>query len=202
MSGIGLMGGSFDPIHYAHTDIAVTSAKEMGLEKVILIPAHIQPFKQHKDVSQDHHRINMLQLAIETQGEGLLEISDYEMKKGGVSYTFDTVRHFKELLPGTKLWFILGSDSFKNVESWYKGPELLAECGFGVASRPGDSMEEILHAKERYERVFGTEVFLIQKKMLPISSTMVREYILEDKPISGIVTPEVENYIYENKLYI
>ena len=199
MKSIGLMGGTFDPVHFAHTALAEAAMKELELEKVIFIPAFIQPFKKNRFVTSDQHRIAMLERALSEYEN--MEISLWEVEKGGVSYTFDTFKHFKESLKDYKLWFILGTDSMMKLENWYKGKELLKECSFAVGSRPDSNHEELIEKVSYLKENYGTEIYLIEKKMLPLSSTMVRELLEEDKPISGIVAHSVEEYIYEQGLY-
>ena len=202
MARFGIMGGTFDPVHYAHTSLAIATAKQLGLDYVLMMPAYIQPFKRNQDVSNEAHRVNMLNLAIETEGGDLLRLSDYELSLGGISYTYDTIMHFKETNPKDDIWFIMGSDSFVKINEWHRGEELLKSCNFAVGTRPTNDIDKVRADVEDFNRILPGEVVLIDKLMLPISSTMVRNAVMEDKPISGMVTPLVEEYIYENKLYI
>lgn len=199
LKSIGLFGGTFDPVHYAHTALAEAALEELDLEKVIYVPAFIQPFKRDRYVTSDQHRISMLERALNQYDK--MEISLFEIEKGGISYTYDTYCYFKGLLSDYKLWFLMGTDSLMKLEGWYKGKELLKECCFAVGSRPDTNHDELIRIKEYLNKEYNTEIYLINKKMLPLSSTMVRELLLEDKPISGMVAPSVEEYIYEHRLY-
>lgn len=205
MSKIGLMGGTFDPVHYGHTGLALNAYKELNLSKVIMIPAYIQPFKRDKAVTSDEHRVEMLKLALTAEEVGYdespFEISTWEIEKGGVSYTYDTLTYFNDLYQNDHICFIMGSDSLMKVENWFKGKELLRNFDFAVGLRQEDKEEEIIAHADYLEKTYGRTITLISNKMLPFSSTMVRERLEEGKSISGMVAPEVENYIYENKLY-
>ena len=199
------MGGTFDPVHYGHTGLASAAYKELDLSKVIIMPAYIQPFKRDRAITSDVHRVEMLKLALEKEATYLddspFEISTWEIEKGGVSYTYDTLVHLKEVYPEDEILFIMGSDSLLKVESWYKGKELLENFSFGVGLRESDDIEEVEFCKKHLEENYGTKIFLLKGKMLPFSSTMIREALEEEGSISGMVAPEVENYIYGNKLY-
>ena len=173
MNVIGLLGGSFDPIHYGHRTLGCAAVEEVALDKLIVMPTHIQPFKQNKKVAQDEHRLAMAALAFD--GCDKVEISDYEIKKGDVSYSYDTMSHFREQYPNDELFFIMGADSFINVEKWYKGEELLSEFGFIVSSRPGYPEKVLESCIKFYKEDYGTKIIRLRTKMPDISSTEIRE---------------------------
>ena len=200
MSRIGIMGGTFDPVHLGHTNLAISATEEMGLSKVILVPAYIQPFKKDRFVSSGDHRLEMLRLA--TLGIDIIEISTWEMDKGGVSYTYDTLTYFSSEFPKDEIWFILGSDSFLKLEKWYKGKELLRSTNFIVGLREEDDSGFVGNESKRLSEIYNNKIEILNKTMLPFSSTCIRERIENEESISGIVAPEVEEYIYEQKLYI
>ena len=199
MGRIGLMGGTFDPVHLGHLGIATAALREGALDKVILMPAYIQPFKRDRYISDDELRLEMLRIAI-LDKEGI-EISTWELDKKGVSYTYDTIMHLKDTLPGEELWFIMGSDSLMAVEKWHKGVELLNNCFFIVGARPEDSKDTILETIDTLTNKYQTKILLLEEKMLPISSTIIREKLEKNEPISGLVPPMVEEYIYDKGIY-
>ena len=114
---IGLFGGTFDPIHMGHVDMIRQVCEHMPLDKVIFIPAYIPPHK-NKTITPYHHRMAMVKLAL--QHDSMFEISDYESKTSKPSYTFHTLSYFKENYPNDEFFYIMGVDSFNNIESWYK----------------------------------------------------------------------------------
>ena len=199
MSKIGVLGGTFDPIHKGHVALGLAAMDEVGLDRLIVMPAHIQPFKQHRKIAQDVHRLAMARLAFE--GREGVEVSDYEMTKGDISYSYDTMAYLKSIYPYDELYFVMGTDSFLKVDRWYKGESLLEEFSFIVSSRPGYP-EKVLEAKIRFiEEDYGTEIIRLKTKMPEISSTEIRENALFGESISHLVPKAVEDYIYENGLY-
>ena len=141
---IGILGGTFDPVHIGHISLGTAAISEANLEKLIVMPAYIQPFKQGKRVTDDEHRLAMTRLAFENVTKS--EISTLEIDRMRISYTFDTLSELKKQYPDKELFFITGTDSFMQVHSWYKGVELLKNFSFIVSSRPG-YMEDELNEK-------------------------------------------------------
>lgn len=197
---LGIMGGTFDPVHLGHIGVAEAALSEVGLDEVIFMPAYIQPFKQNRYVADGDMRFEMLKLA--TIHEDRFKVSDWELKQESVSYTFDTVSHLLKEDFADKIFFLMGSDSLMSVETWYKGKELLEICNFVVGLRPNNDRSVVEKHAEMLSQKYDSEIILLEKNMLPISSTMIREYVMASKPISGLVTPLVEEYIYKNELYI
>ena len=191
MGAIGVLGGSFDPIHLGHRSLGCAAVREVALDKLIVMPTHIQPFKQNKKVAQDKHRLAMVRLAFD--GCEQIEVSDYEIKKGDVSYSYETMSHLRDIYPNDELFFIMGADSFINVDKWYKGENLLSEFGYP---------EKELEAKIRfYKEDYGTKIIRLRAKMPDISSTEIRETAMAGDPISHLVPIKVDAYITRNRLY-
>ena len=200
MRRIGIFGGSFDPVHLGHIGLARDAVKLAGLEKVILIPAKLQPFKLDKEVTAGEDRLNMLQLA--SEGDDTLEVSDYEMTKEGVSYTYLTMRAMKEYYgPETKLYFITGTDSFLNIDKWKNAEELLTSYSFLVGTRPGYKDRELEECIDRISRDYNTEVKHIDNIQVDVSSTEIRERIEAGVSAADLIPSEVEEYIREKGLY-
>ncbi len=199
MNKIGVLGGTFDPIHNGHVALGLAAMEEVGLDKLIVMPAHIQPFKQHRKIAQDEHRLAMARLAFE--GREGVEVSDFEMTKGDISYSYDTMSYLRTIYPYDDLYFVMGTDSFLKVDRWYKGEDLLEEFSFIVSSRPGYP-EKVLESKIRFiAEDYGTEIIRLRTKMPEISSTEIRDAALFGESISHLVPRAVEEYIYKNGLY-
>lgn len=197
---IGIYGGSFDPIHLGHIGLAKQAKKELQLDKVLFIPAKYQPFKLYREVTSDEHRVNMLKLAVEDI-EGF-EISYSELNKEEISYTFNTVVHIKELYSeDTELFFLLGTDSFLSIEHWYKAKQLLKQCHFAIAIRPGDDGKELQNCINRVKAAHNTHVVLLHNEQLDISSTDIRNRVKNFESIGHLVPCSVERYILEHDLY-
>ena len=197
---IGILGGSFDPIHLGHKTLGEAAVKELNLKRLIIMPAKIQPFKQHNDVTPAFHRKIMAELAfLENQR---VEVSDYEIEKSEVSYTYDTLTYLKQYFPDDELFFILGTDSFIMIEKWYKGIELLQNYSFAVSTRPGYRERELEAAIHKYKEKYGSEVIKIESNMPDISSTEIRQRLKSGGPVDDLIPNAVERYIKENDLYL
>ncbi|WP_372806818.1 nicotinate-nucleotide adenylyltransferase [Pontiella sp.] len=198
---IGIMGGSFDPVHVGHLIIAQDAAERLELSEVIFIPAAIPPHKQHVQQVDAEHRLNMLRLAVETDIR--FSVSDTEFQRGGVSYTIDTIRSMREEHPGAGLVLIVGSDTLVDLHNWYKIDELLNLCEVATFLRPGerclDAIAEKVNVPEEHRKRLLKNV--IEAHLVEISSTEIRMRIAEGLGIRYLVPPEVEMYIYEHGLY-
>ncbi len=198
MSRIGIMGGTFDPIHYGHLIAAEEARQIFFLDRVIFIPARIPPHKLGHNISDPEHRYRMVLLA--TLDNPLFEVSRIEIDREGVSYSVDTVRELKkELGEGTELFFITGIDIVADLKAW-KDPELLLSmCSFIAVSRAGYSLEVF---KTKLPREFLSRINIIEIPSPPISSTDIRKRVRHRKTIKYLVPPLVESYIRKVGLYL
>ena len=200
MKRIGLLGGTFDPVHYGHIALAEDAVREADLDEVVMIPARIQPFKQDREYASGEDRFRMLALAAGKNDH--ITVSRYELEQEGVSYTYLTLRYMQEFFgEDTRLFFITGTDSFLKIDTWKNAPELLTKYSFIIGTRPGYRQEEYQEALRRITSAFRTEVISMNKTELDISATQIREMVAEGKDISGLLPPEVERYITEHGLY-
>lgn len=184
MKKIGLLGGSFDPIHIGHVAIAEAAKMALALDFVIFIPASCSPFKSGSRVS-DEHRLEMVRLAISSHDDFVL--SDYEIKKGGISYTYETVTYIKSQYPNDKLYLILGDEAYRELGHW-KNPQIIAACcDFAVVTRDNNGVPENAH--------------YVKMNPVSVSSTEIRERLREGKSCSGMVDSLVLSYIEKNNLY-
>jgi len=198
---IGLIGGSFDPVHLGHLIIAQDALERLELDEVVFIPAAIPPHKQHLRQADPQHRLNMLRLALE--GDLRFSVSDAEILRSGVSYTIDTVRMFRTDRPHAELVLIIGSDTLVDLHTWYKIDELLHLCDVASFLRPGG--HEVSEIRQRIglsdafrDRLLGN---LVEAHLIDISSSEIRMRVAEGLGIRYLVPPEVEMYIYEHGLY-
>lgn len=197
MAKIGLFGGTFDPIHYAHLFMGQICADTLGLCKVIFVPAGIAP---HKEIvaTDAISRYQMTKTAI--ADNPIFEVSDYEIKKKTPSYSVETVEHFKALYPNDELVFILGEDSLDYVERWYRAEKLLQMCSLAVVGRGGfvsDMERKIAFLKES----FGTDVYYVKSPELEISSGIIRTMIKEGKSARYLLPDTLLEFISERGLY-
>ncbi len=186
---IGILGGTFNPVHDAHLYIAKQSLKKLRLDKVIFIPAYIPPHKKIYGNVTTNDRIRMLRLAI--SGEKRFAISLYEIRKKGKSYSIKTIRSLKRKYgKRARLFFLIGADSLKGLPGWKDAGGLLKLAQFVVVPRPGFAVRS---------RPAGILKVYIPKK--DISSTKIRRLLREKRPIKRFVAKRVYRYIKEHKLY-
>ncbi len=198
---IGIMGGSFDPVHMGHLVIAQDAVERLELSEIIFIPAAIPPHKQHIQQVDAEHRMNMLKLALEQDLR--FSVSEVELQRGGVSYTIDTVRALKAEQPDVEWVLIVGGDTLVDLHNWYKIDELLKLCEVASFLRPGDASLEAVASKimlsdTQKERLLDN---VVDAHLIEISSTEIRMRIAEGLSIRYLVPPEVEMYIFEHGLY-
>ena len=200
MKRIGILGGTFDPVHCGHIHLAEDAMKQGGLDEVIFIPARLQPFKLGKKITSGEDRLAMLQLATEhTPG---FAVSSYELDAEGVSYTYLTLRALqKEYGEDARLYFITGTDAFLKIELWMMAEELLTNYGFLIGTRPGYREDELAECIARVREKFNTEVVNINNTKYDISSTQIREKIRSGESAERLLPENVEAYIRERGLY-
>jgi len=201
---IGVMGGTFDPIHNGHLVTSEEARYQFGLEKVIFIPSARPPHKREVRRSPFEDRYRMVELAVE--GDPFLSVSMLEMEREGLSYTIDTLRELHRIHGrDAELFFITGADAILEILTW-KGPaEIFAESQLIAATRPGYSLERLKEALPEFnshgEPSIG-RVHAMEIPSLSISSTDIRERVREGKPFRYLVPEPVWAYIVENRLYL
>ena len=197
MCRVGIIGGTFDPIHLAHIYIAEEAKKKLNLDKVIFIPAGIQPLKTDKKVTEASLRLEMVQKAIE--GKIGFEVSDYEIKKEGKSYTYKTLEHFyKEY---KDLYFITGADCLLDIDKWKEIEKIFSLCKFVVFTRPGYNNNELVNKKRFVEEKYNGDIILLEVPGIHISSTEIREKIINNEKVDDILPAVVLDIIKEKGLY-
>jgi len=191
---IGIMGGVFDPIHIGHLFTAEEARVKFHLDKVIFVPCLNPTHKRNDHVTAVKHRLEMSYLA--TDSNPYFEVSKIEINRSGPSYTIDTIKEFRNIYGwDAKIFFITGADAFLEIETWYKKDELLNICQFVAATRPGYDLNK-LH--QNFKKVLQ----IMEIPLLAISSTDIRYRIRNNLSIKYIVLEEVQDYIYQHKLYL
>jgi len=200
---IGILGGTFDPVHNAHLLAAECAADALRLDAVVFIPSGEPPFKQGLATSGEH-RLAMTKLACKENPRFIC--SDIEIARGGVSYTVDTLAAFAEAAksarnPDSAIYFILGADAFIGIEKWREAGRLLKLVNFAVVTRPGQEEAELLAFAEGIREKYGAVVEYIPIPRLEISSTEIRARAAALAPISYLTPASVAEYINSNRLY-
>ena len=197
MKKIGILGGTFNPIHLAHLYIAYEAKSQLKLDKVIFIPTGNPPHKKDKKILEASLRYNMVYEAIKNYED--FEISKYEVEKEGYSYTFETLKHFKA--KDNELYFITGADCLMDIEKWKNPEEIFKLSRFVVFNRAGYNEENLKIQKNKIEEKYNTNIDFLDIIDLEISSSMIRERINDGKRVDFFLSKEVLSYIQENNIY-
>ena len=213
---LGILGGTFNPIHLAHLRLAEEMLESLGLERALFIPAAIPPLK-HSGVAAAEHRLEMVRRA--TADNPRFEVLALELQRAGKSYTVDTLCELTQLYPGTRLWFLIGTDAFAELNQWYRAEELFELANFAVATRLGssgpdqldcDGLLRLLPANlvQRFRRQgdalqhdSGNEMRVIQFTPLRISATDIRNRVRTQRSVRYLVPEVVAEYIQKHRLY-
>ena len=192
MKRYGMMGGTFNPIHLAHLYIAYEAKEELNLDKIIFMVAGNPPHKKESKVIDSKYRYNMVQKAIE--GYEGFEISDYEIKKNGYSYTYETLQYLKKQEDNVEVFFIAGADSLMAIEKWSNTDLVLNNCTF-VAFNRGEYNKSILEEqKYKLEKKYDAKIVILNVTDIDISSSMIRERIANGKRVDFFARRSKEVY--------
>jgi nicotinate-nucleotide adenylyltransferase len=196
---VGLLGGTFDPVHMGHLLMAQSAIEAFGLSRLLFVPSHITPHKLDRLAAAPEHRLAMLELVV--TGQPNLGICKIELERSGVSYTVDTIKALQKANPYWELWFIIGMDSLRELHLWHHAQELVELCQIGTLERPGidaphGSLPEF--ALDAGRRLLGN---IAAGRRVDVSSSEIRLRIAENRPIRYLVPKEVEDYIFEHHLY-
>lgn len=197
---VGIYGGTFAPIHNGHVAAAKAFMEQMKLDYMFVIPSCIPPHKQIDKGDDPLFRLRMCELAFENT-DGVI-ISDCEIRRGGKSYTYDTLKEFER--PDTRLFLMCGTDMVLTFDSWYRFEDIFKLCYPVYVRRENDALITNLLLKkitEYYEK-YGVMFRRIVTEPIEMSSTQIREMVAAGKSISGMVPRSVENFITENRLYM
>lgn len=193
----GLIGGTFDPVHLGHIQIAKCALDELKLDRLLFLPDGDPPHK--KPIASGPQRLTMLRLAC--REDSRFEVSDMELKRQGTTYTVDTLRKLKELQPLEELVYLIGSDTLALFPTWRTAEDVARLCRMAVVLRPGDDQEKIIILQQGLEQRYGLHSCLLSQPGLPISSSMVRDALQNGEGISGLVPKLVAEYIDRQGLY-
>lgn len=195
------MGGTFDPIHYGHLALAEHVRCEYELDEIIFIPAGIPPHKNNLKVSDNMHRYMMTELA--TIQNPNFQVSDIEVRSPDVSYTFLTIQKLKDMYGSdAEIYFITGADALLSIETWKNFNELIKSCAFIAGTRPGLENKKLEGKVKLLKKQHDdANIYLANIPALDISSTDIRDRVLNQKSIKYLVPEGVEQYIYKNELY-
>lgn len=201
-SAVGILGGTFDPIHLGHLALARAARSSLGLDEILFVPAALPPHKLGRPISPASDRLAMVELAVE--GEPATAVSTIELDRPGPSYTFDTVR---ELLDRAEradqpvdVTVILSAESFADLPEWHSADRLVALATIAVAPRPGHPLPEPTALADRLPGLVG-RLAVVHGTLPDISASKIRARVAAGRPIDHLVPPRVAAYIEEHHLY-
>lgn len=200
MKKIGIMGGTFDPVHNGHLALAKCACEELGLDTVVFIPSKNPPHKENSHVTDEKDRCRMVRLALLNEPE--FSYSDIEMKREGRTYTADTLRLLSRQYKDAVLYFIVGADSLMYLDRWRKPRQIFSLAVVVAAVRDDTDMAALKKKKRELLEEFGGEIVLLSMERIDISSTDIRKDVREHQDIQARVPGQVADYIYDRGLYL
>jgi nicotinate-nucleotide adenylyltransferase len=195
---LGVLGGTFDPIHHGHLVAAQEARHQLELDRVLIVPAGEPPHKPAQPITAAHHRLRMVELAI--ADDAYASLSRVDVDRPGPCYTVETLELLhREWGPGSRFFFIEGADSLAEIRTWYQPQRLLALCELAVVGRPGVDLD--LPGLTRDLPELEGRLHWLEMPLLEISSSDLRDRVRAGRPITYLVPAAVEAYIREHGLY-
>ncbi len=196
---VGILGGTFNPIHVGHLILAEQARSEFSLDRVLIMPSGISYFKNDQNVLSSGVRYEMVKAAV--KDNPFFEASDFEMKREGNTYTVETLQALTEQNPDVHYYFIIGADTLLQMDTWRCPEKLFGLCTVLCAVRDKIASTELEYKKEEYVRRFNADIKFLHTTDLEISSKMIRTMVAEGRSVRYYVTDDVLRYIIEHDLY-
>lgn len=196
---IGVMGGTFNPIHTGHLLLAQWAMEEAGLDGIIFMPTGHSYMKATNEVLAGPERLAMTRLAI--AGQDCFLCSDLEVSREGNTYTYETLESLQNMYPQAQLYFIVGADCLFTIENWYHPEKILRRCILLAASRSGMPMDKLEEKRQELETAYKAEILLMAFPNIEISSTDIRERCRQGRSIRYLVPDNVREYIEQHQYY-
>ena len=205
---IGLLGGTFDPIHFGHINPALTACKSLNLDKVWLMPNHIPPHKASTSASSEHRLAMVKQICLQYPQ---FEVCDIEIKRDTPSYSVTTLELLNRMHPDDEFYFIMGMDSFVQMPTWFEWQKLFTLCNIVLCQRPGWQLDQnsamaaeltarqVNHTDNSYHK--AGDIILLESELINISSTEIRQSLLSEKCLNNLLPTAIIEYIHQHKLY-
>lgn len=200
MKTVGVLGGSFNPIHNAHLAMAKCAHKLFNIPEILIMPTASTYYKDEGQLTDAKKRMDMIRLAIDEIGAGdYMKPSYIDLDRGGITYTYDTISELESEYD--IIYFIIGTDSLMYIDKWVKADLFLPKCILLVSMRPGDEIRDVKEKVADLKKLFGARIEFLDTKINPVSSSEIRKMIKGKKTVSGLLPESVIKYIMENNLY-
>lgn len=197
MPEIGLMGGSFNPIHRGHVALARAALDSGKVERVLFLPTGNPPHKR-EGLADKFDRLRMVELAV--AHEAGMAVCREEIDRGGVIYTVDTLAALQSKMPDCSLTYLIGADTLRALGTWRRVETVIERCKFLVMMREGETREDVIRLAGLWESR-GAQIDFLDARKMDISSTQIREYIRKNQPFERLVPEAVADYIHARGLY-
>lgn len=196
----GILGGTYNPVHNGHIDLATQAIKRADLDEVWLVPSNVPPHRNDTSVSA-LHRFNMCKLATENYSQ--ISISDVEFKKDDISYAYITVRDLNNIYSNREFYYIIGVDAALLLDTWKHPDEFIKNTNLLIFSRPGYAVDRVRSYVESSFLVdYKDKISIVSAKTRDISSTQIRERLSNGLAVNDLISDAVIKYIKKNNLYI
>lgn len=196
---VGIMGGTFNPVHIGHLILAENAYEQFNLETILFMPLKIPPHKRHDHIASDEHRVNMLEYSILDNPH--FELSRIELDRGNITRTCDTLTFLKNNNPDTDYYFILGADSIFQIESWKKPDIIFDSATIVVARRNCLTDDNLMSHISLLSKKYNAKIEILDTPNIDLSSKLIRERVLNASTINYYVQPDVRKYIDKHNLY-
>jgi nicotinate-nucleotide adenylyltransferase len=198
---IGVLGGTFDPIHLGHLEAAAAAQRALSLDRVMLMPSRTPPHRAVEPRASVFHRFAMTALAAASRAD--LVVTDLELRRDGPSYTALTLQALQqEGYTPSQLFFITGADAFAEIDTWYDFPRVLSLANFVVVSRPGVTVSRTPPVPDHQSLIPTVQTFFVDAITPDVSSTDIRRRVASGESIEGLVPPAVAEHIRRHRLYV
>ena len=200
MKKVGIMGGTFNPVHYGHLFLAEVAYEQLGLDQILFMPSKNPPHKEKpKDVT-GQQRVDMLKLAI--QDNPHFQLSLVELEREGMTYTADTLSILAQTHPDTQYYFIVGADSLLAMQQWWNPQTVFDNCIVVAACRDFVDKEQLQQHAKYLENNFKAKIIIIDMPTIQIASSDIRERLAQDKSVRYYIPTAVYDYINKKELYL
>jgi nicotinate-nucleotide adenylyltransferase len=199
MSKVGIMGGTFNPIHYGHLFLAEAAYEQLDLDNVLFMPSKNPPHKDKPQMITEQQRVDMIELAIGDNPH--FEFSSFELDREGMTYSADTLTLLKEKNPNTEYYFIVGADSLFYMHKWMQPQIIFDLCTVVAASRDNTNQDQLCQQADYLKANYNAKIELIDMPTIQIASAVIRKRVSMGKSVKYYLPDDVYSYIVRNELY-